>query len=72
MKQETNQGSSGNFHRTNKRSREQATVILAIDWGESSTPRNINRDIVAVTEESVSVPISIVPAQSEGEKLSDV
>ena len=56
-----------------KRSGQQAIFILAIDWGgESSFLQNINREIVADTTESVPVPISIVPAQSEERKLSDV
>ena len=51
---------------------EQAPIILAIDWGESSTPQNVNRELVADTEESVPIPISIVSAQPDERKLSDV
>ena len=39
--------------------------------GESSNPQNINRELVAASEESVPIPISIVPAQPEERKLSD-
>ena len=65
---------------TNKGQQKEADNRLLSFWqlngggggGESSTPQNINREVVADTEESIPVPISIVPAQSEEKKLSDV
>ena len=71
-KQGTSQGSNGNYHRTNKRSGNRLLSIWQLTDGGSSTPQNIKPELVEATEESVTIPIGIVPAQPEERKLSDV
>ena len=57
---------------TTKKADNRLLLFLQLIGGESSTPQNINRELVADTEKSVPIPISIVPAQSKERKLSNV
>ena len=61
-----------------KRSGQQATFVLEIDREESNTTRNINRELMATSEETDKfpeetdqVPISITPVHPNEWKLSD-